>query len=124
MTDPVDQGRRAMVAAIGASLLLGHASPTEAGVAADRDRVLADLFTALPSAWAIGAAYLRSRPDDRVDAATLAAELPACVTITALRKAVAERVRDDSAHARVVSVDGWLLARTEVRLCALAYLVA
>ncbi len=44
--------------------------------------------------------------------------------MTALRETVAARVRDDFATARVVNVDGWLLARTEARLCALAYLVA
>ncbi len=124
MTDPVAHGRRAVVAGLGAGLLLGIPSPTEVGGEGDRGRLLADLFTALPSARAIGAAYLRSCPDERLDAATLAADFPAEATIGALRESVDGRVRDDFANARIVTVDGWLLARTEVRLCALAYLVA
>jgi len=124
MRDSIRNDRRAVVGGLGAGLLLGFAPTAEAGGERGRRRVLSGLFTALPSARAIGAAYLRSCADDGLDAATLAAELPAEVTMTALRETVAARVRDDFATARVVNVDGWLLARTEARLCALAYLVA
>jgi hypothetical protein len=124
MTDPMHQGRRAVVGGLGAGLLLGLASAPEPCGAGDRGDGLADLFSTLPSARAIGAAYLRSCVDDAPGPATLAAELPAGETVAALREAVAERVRNDFANGRVVTVDGWLLARTEVRLCALAYLVA
>ncbi len=124
MKDPIRSGRRAVVGGLGAGLSLGFASAAEAGGDRERRRALSGLFTALPSARAIGAAYLRSCADDGLDAATLAAELPAEVTMTVLRETVAARVRDDFANARVVNVDGWLLARTEARLCALAYLVA
>ena len=86
--------------------------------------VLRSLFSQLPSARAIGAAYLRSRPANGLDAAALAAALPAGKTVAELRSAIAASVRDDFAASRVVTVDGWMLAITEARLCALAYLVA
>ena len=35
------------------------------------------------------------------------------------RRPVADLVRDDFAHGRTVVVDGWILARTEARQCAL-----
>lgn len=34
-----------------------------------------------------------------------------------------ERLHDDFVDARIVSVDGWTLSRTEVDLCVLAYMV-
>jgi hypothetical protein len=70
------------------------------------------LFSHLPSARVIGAAYIRSHPADDFDISELPPDRPA----------IAARVRDDFANGRIVTVDGWMLSITEARLCALAYL--
>ena len=84
------------------------------GSAAEAKRALEALFSDMSAARAIGAAYLRSHGTDGIDLAI----------VENLKSAIAARVRDDFANARVVSVDGWLLAETEVRLCAVACLAA
>jgi hypothetical protein len=118
-------GRRGgMRALLAGSLLVLTRGTWAAGVRDDRRRALSSLFSALPSARAIGAAYLRSCPADGLDAETLATALPTGLNVTELRSAIAAGVRDDFANARVVTVDGWMLAVTEARLCALACLVA
>jgi hypothetical protein len=110
--------RRAVSAA-----LLFALTPRAASAGGPREMVVS-LFSHLPSARAIGAAYLRSSPANTLDAETLAASLPAAASVADLRLAIAARVRDDFANARVAMVDGWMLSVTEARLCALAYLVA
>jgi hypothetical protein len=40
-----------------------------------------------------------------------------------LRELLARQIRDDFAHDRIVNLEGWILAETEVRLCALAALI-
>ena len=114
-------GARAL---LGGMLLLLTRGTASAATDCDTRRALRCLFSVLPSARAIGAAYLRSRAPDGLDANTLAATLPTGLTVVELRSAIAARVRDDFANARVETVDGWMLATTEARLCALAYLVA
>jgi len=81
------------------------------------------------SARAVGAAYLRTMPDE-ADVQTLLARLlgdqPALSgsrSAAATRKLLRRCIRADFAGERVVAVDGWLLAETEARLCALAVLV-
>jgi hypothetical protein len=112
MTRPPPLTRRALSAALVFAL---------APRAASAGDMVRSLFSHLPSARAIGAAYLQSCP---ANAATLAAALPAAMSVADLRLAIAERVRDDFANSRIAMVDGWMLSVTEARVCALAYLVA
>jgi len=81
------------------------------------------------SAQAVGAAYLRSTPE-HADVHALVSRLlrdePALSgsrSTGATRKLLRGCIREDFARERVVAVDGWLLAETEARLCALAVLV-
>jgi hypothetical protein len=89
---------------------------------------LASLFRDRRSAASVGARYLASYPEeasperlldllvaDRRLAAALAADDP-----VALRIAAASLVREDFLARHVARVDGWLLSRTEARLCGLA----
>jgi hypothetical protein len=84
------------------------------------------------SARVVGRAYLATHPDE-ADPARLLAAIEAAGGIgrsvarqpidpAALARAVAEAVRDDFLDRRTVRVEGWVLARTEARLCALAAL--
>lgn len=74
-------------------------------------------------ARAIGRAYLEGEPGER-DPAQLAARLAESLGGGApwSRDDVLARVRRDYDEERVVLVRGWLLSRTEARLCALASL--
>jgi hypothetical protein len=75
------------------------------------------------SAAAVGREYLRVAPDE-ADIARLCELLwPAPgVPQGALSRALAQRQRKDFADGRVVRLHGWILARTEARLWALAAL--
>jgi hypothetical protein len=84
---------------------------------------LAQLFTDPRSAEIIGAAYLKA-----ADAAEAAPERliraisdgeAAFATLPEIAKAIRARIRRDFAEGAVVIVDGWMLSRTEARLCAL-----
>jgi hypothetical protein len=83
----------------------------------------------LSSARAVGAAYLQMMPDEADVQALLARLLEDQPALSGSRSAAATRqllrrcIRGDFARERVVAVDGWLLAETEARLCALAVLV-
>ena len=77
-------------------------------------------------ARAIGASWLAGLPR-RPPAAELAGQIEEALAASSrpgLRAALAEAVTADFAARRMVSVDGWRLARTEARLFALAALVA
>ena len=81
------------------------------------------------SAQAVGAASLRAMPE-HADVHALVTRLlrdePALSrsrSTGATRKLLRRCIREDFARERVVAVDGWLLAETEARLCALAVLV-
>jgi hypothetical protein len=78
----------------------------------------------------LGNAYLRSRPEERA-LAVLVAEIEKAIPAdgdleTALNPqaayaaALQRRVRDDYRHGALVSVNAWLLSRTEARLYAAA----
>jgi hypothetical protein len=81
------------------------------------------------SAGVIGKAYLATAPDE-ADKAMLVALLcpgaPSCypellaLDEPAFRSWIARRHRADFEEGRTVCVDGWILSRTEARLCALA----
>ncbi len=90
---------------------------------------LARFFTDLLGVQLIGAEYLAAHPEE-ADAARLAEQigLPARTTgltpeeIAAWRMAFARRPRDDFRAHRLVELDGWFFALSEVRLCALIQL--
>lgn len=92
---------------------------------------LAGTFHHPDSAAAIGRTYLRQYPAEAEvrhlaseierDLDCLGCRLPRADEAS-LRDAVRERVRRDFAEGVVVSVDGWVLSRTEARLCAIAAL--
>jgi hypothetical protein len=121
MTREKNTSRRGAIRAFLAGFFL-ILTPGTAPVTVGRDvrPALRSLFSQLPSARAIGAAYLR---EYAADAETLAIDFPTTLSSAELRSAIAASVRDDFATSRVVTVDGWMLAITEARLCALAYLL-
>ena len=97
---------------------------TDAGTASH----LVELIRARTSAEAIGRAAIASRPDE-ADADRLIAGLrrahPALVKAAekgaraVARAALGAAIADDFAHGRCRTVDGAILAMTEVRLCVL-----
>jgi hypothetical protein len=115
-------GRRAFLAGLLAGLCLAAAGRVFArarpGVGA-ADHPLAALLRHPESAAAIGARYLRDHPDER-SAALRLARPPGGVAPdrSAWRGALRSECARDFAEGRVVRVDGWILSRTEARLCA------
>ena len=90
---------------------------------------LAALFSAPESAAILGRAYLAEAPAEADPDGLVARILPessarelAALDGERLRALVAERQRGDFAAGRTVALDGWILSRTELRLCALAAL--
>jgi hypothetical protein len=83
------------------------------------------LFSDLPGARKLGSQYLIDHPEE-ADAALLADLLCApgsrSIGPAALRHNIAKLRADDFVAGRIALVDGWILARTEARACALAAL--
>lgn len=96
----------------GLGLLGSRRAAESAGVLGSLTRWL----RSLPGAREVGAVYLRANPQDADPErllASLAGESPATLL---------KRQRDDFRFGRTVTVRGWVLSRTEARLCALAAL--
>jgi PST family polysaccharide transporter len=124
--------RRSVLMAVAAALTPGslcgigwlHRSGTPKTVAET-------LFSDLGTARMIGARYLAQAAHE-CDAVVLAAELPAgCVVppashhdLAGIRKSIDSQRERDFANGDTVIIDGWILARTEARLCALTVLSA
>lgn len=80
---------------------------------------------------ALGRAYLRTTPQERDATALVWLLLPdraerarfSRMSEAERREALRARVREDFRAGRVTQVEGWVLARTEARLCALRALV-
>ncbi len=103
--------------------------------ATDAAQALARRIAALPgrraSARAVGRAYLERQPEE-AHVERLVASLIGDATShearcliddpDALRRAVRARCRRDFADGELVAIGGWLLARSEARICALAHL--
>jgi hypothetical protein len=116
--------RSGLIAAL--ALLAGPLAPRRAAAAGPAAR-LVGIFREPASARAIGRAYLRQAPEEADAARLLALIHPGdCAALSAseLRRAVAARQRADFAAGRTVLLDGWVLSRTEARLCALAAVTA
>ena len=108
----------------------GAFRPVRAAGAADGGSLQASLgreitriFRDREAARSVGRCYLASHPEEVAGARLLAAELgrqqlspPAG---EGLRRALADRRRQDFEDGAVVVVGGWVLARTEARACAL-----
>lgn len=92
-------------------------------------RRLADVWTDQSSAQTVGLAYLSGLaepPPVQAWIDEMRADMPLRLRLTPrparhrLRTYLQDRVRQDFVAKRTLFVDGWLLAQTEVRLCALA----
>lgn len=114
--------------ACGAERLLARSIPTPQSndIAAAR---LAGIFTAPGSAAVIGREYLASVPHEADPALLVPLVCPALpardlaeLPRHELYQMVTERHVGDFAQSRTVSVGGWILSRTEARVCALAAL--
>jgi hypothetical protein len=108
------------------ALVAGPLAPRRAAAAGPTAR-LAGIFREPASARAIGRAYLRQAPEEADAARPLDLIHPgdcAALSTTELRRAVAARQRADFAAGRTVLLDGWVLSRTEARLCAFAAVTA
>ena len=132
MVNPHGQRRRMLAALTAAGVaLIGMRA---ARAADDTDAALGARLAALPrhgaSAAAIGRAYLRLTPEEAATpllAALVAANTASPARLLAardgeLRRILAAAQREDFRAGRTVSVRGWMLSRTEARLCALAAL--
>lgn len=93
---------------------------------------LMQLFANRYSAEAIGRAYLLGLGTPRPALTVLQAELMRALQLdpaglhqqraTMLETRLRERIRQDFAEGRVVTVDGWILSRIEAQACAFACL--
>jgi hypothetical protein len=88
------------------------------------ERRVADLFRDEAAAARVGRRHLERHPDERDRMHLLAALFPAGLPTTdaALRSHLAGLRQRDFATGRVVILDGWTLAVSEARLCALVEL--
>lgn len=87
---------------------------------------LAALLRHQASAQIIGQHYLQRYPDEaNADQlfSLITAGVDQSVDVQQVRTQLSQRIRQDFADEQVVNLQGWLLARTEARLCALATLV-
>jgi hypothetical protein len=103
------QRRHLLAGGLSSALLL----LSRAGLGAPENSLLA-LFPDPAAARAIGKAFLRDYPGE-ADAAHLAARLPR-------RHRLHMAISADFAAGKTVMVEGWVLSRTEARLCALVAL--
>lgn len=124
--------RRGVLLGIAATFALGSLPGINWLRRGNAPKTLAEaMFSDIETARMIGVRYLAQTAHE-CDAAVLAAELPAgCAVAPTSRQAFddirqtidAQRQRDFATGDTVI-IDGWILARTEARLCALTALTA
>ena len=130
--DPVDRNRRHSFLWILYSLTFSafpfhkkSQAATDPNLRRSLEAALKDIVKSESTAKQIGADYLATHPDE-MDFNRLAGELIEANfegDSQSLRQRIsAQRVRD-FANEDVIIVDGWVLARVEVRVCALLYLI-
>lgn len=112
--------RRIVVGALGAAAL-SLALPRGLRAEPSLTAALAELFGNLDSARHIGRAYLRQTPAE-ASRETLLSALDGTLPSAAKGEELRRQLRQDFADGNVVTVRGWLLSRTEARLCGLAAL--
>jgi hypothetical protein len=91
-------------------------------------QLLISLFSDRHCVHAIAAAYLGTLARERASPAALTRAIlgqmsissAAAMTVPAIRRIIAERIQLDFLRDDIVCIDGWMLSRTEVCLCALA----
>lgn len=111
--------------AIGAGILaIGSSLQSDSAVSpAHPGRVVRSLFRDTEGARLLGRLYLRDHPDESDASALLnLLNVAAPLDATALRHRIAEQRMADFRSGHLISIEGWLLARTEARACALAAL--
>ena len=118
---------------ISALPLLGNRLATSAGDATEWISLSAAMPYPLEAARAIGLAYLKVAPDEE-DPAILQRRIRTAIsaviepgdsaTSASLTRALGDQIRRDFAKGDIVAVRGWMLARTEARLCALMALMS
>jgi hypothetical protein len=87
------------------------------------DVALRELLPSQADATVIGRAYLAANPVE-ADLDLLVRQLTALAREPSdLRAAIGDRLRRDFADRDTVRLDGWVLARTEARLCAVCALL-
>jgi hypothetical protein len=125
--DALVSGMLGAIAASGAGRLAAGAA---VGTTPDGS-LLYTLFPELRHVHALSRACLRFFPapvsPDRLYASIFPADRTAienAPTVAELRRSIRRRVRRDFDVDDTVQVDGWLLSMTELRLCALAGLIA
>lgn len=104
---------------------VGTRQTAESQDGADAVRRLTSLFSDRNAAKEVGRRYLVLESNE-ADIAVLLAALPANepdINMRTLRAAIQRRRERDFREGNVVLIDGWVMARTEARLCALAALV-
>ncbi|UYN93993.1 MAG: hypothetical protein KIT25_18355 [Enhydrobacter sp.] len=118
--------RRSLVTSL---LVCGLLATPASGMAPRRDG-LRSLIAHWDAACLIGRRYLAIAPEDRSASALCRAlfggPLPSgggAAAVSHLRGIVEVRRREDFSRGDTVLIDGWLLARSEARLCALASLI-
>jgi hypothetical protein len=114
-------------AVFGATVAAGRVWHEPAGSAPATDAgLLVSLVRPLASARVIGAAYLAATPSEadpvRLADAILAGLEGGPRTPAATRRRLARRIERDFGANETVTLDGWIVSRTEARLCALAHL--
>jgi len=115
--------RRMLLRVLGLAGLTLALDPRAAEAIPARARVtrLTGLLADAASARQVGQAYLQQAPGE-ADRERLTAELIARFNDDPSREALTACCRADLADGRTVTVNGWVLSQTEVRLCALAAL--
>lgn len=103
--------------------------PLAAEAACGQPAGLASLVADGPAAARLGRAYLRIATERCPQAIEAALRTQLSIgghdgSADGLRRAVRTAIADDFAASRTVLVDGWVLAETECRLCALTALAA
>lgn len=77
---------------------------------------------ALPDPLQVGRAHLQNTPTERDPSLLLEAvfaDLPLAADLPHLRRTFAQRLREEFTHQQTITTDGWLLALSESRFCAL-----
>jgi hypothetical protein len=126
MTSSPSRRRLLQLLLASAVLPLGLIGVAWTSVPGLRRAVIGRLTGDLPGARAIGLRYLADNPGERHGGALadgLFGETRAAPAgdreMSALRRQLAARSRADFASGDTIIVDGWIVARTEARLCAL-----
>jgi hypothetical protein len=120
----VKMGRRDLILAMSGAALSFTAG--RIGFGHPETETLRAILLDASSAKAVGEAYLRENPGERERiVGSLESVLgvnPADVesrSVRRLRDKLVELIRTDFANLRIVRVKGWMLSRTEARLCVL-----